>query len=74
MDIPAHHDCYDGPLLLYDERTYGFNDVPTGVPQYERPREDASGPTLDVLDRRYAQGEINREEYEEKKNAITRRN
>jgi putative membrane protein len=35
-------------------------------------REDASGPAVDVLDRRYAQGEINKEEYEEKKAAVTR--
>jgi putative membrane protein len=36
--------------------------------------EDASDPALDVLDRRYAQGEINKEEYKEKKRAITRHN
>ncbi len=29
--------------------------------------EDASDPTVDVLDRRYAQGEINKGEYNEKK-------
>jgi uncharacterized membrane protein len=36
--------------------------------------EDASGSSLDTLDRRYARGEINKDEYDEKKRAITRRN
>ncbi len=36
--------------------------------------EDASDPAVDVLDRRYAKGEINKEEYEEKKRIIDRAN
>lgn len=35
---------------------------------------DASGPALDALNKRYAQGEINKEEYEEKRSVITRHN
>jgi|MudIll2142460700_1097286.scaffolds.fasta_scaffold10673_5 uncharacterized membrane protein len=35
---------------------------------------DTSGSALHVLDRRYAQREISREEYEEKRSVITRHN
>jgi putative membrane protein len=36
--------------------------------------EDASDPALDTLNKRYARGEINKEEYEEKKRVITDHN
>jgi hypothetical protein len=32
VDIPDYHDRHDRSLLLHDERTYGFNDVPARVP------------------------------------------
>lgn len=35
---------------------------------------DASESALDVLDKRFARGEIGKEEYEEKRSVITRRN
>lgn len=34
-------------------------------------RMETSGSAMDLLDRRYALGEINKEEYEEKKRALT---
>ncbi|HSG11302.1 MAG TPA: SHOCT domain-containing protein [Gammaproteobacteria bacterium] len=37
------------------------------------PGGDASGSALNILDKRYASGEIDRQEYEEKKAAITTR-
>lgn len=36
--------------------------------------EEVSDPAMDILNKRYARGEINREEYEEKKRVITGRN
>jgi uncharacterized membrane protein len=35
---------------------------------------DASDSALDILDKRYVRGELNKEEYEEKKKAVTRQN
>jgi uncharacterized membrane protein len=35
---------------------------------------DASDSALNILNKRYAQGEINEEEYEEKRSVITRHN
>jgi len=38
----------------------------------ERSAENSSGSALDILDRRYARGEIDEQEYERKRSAITR--
>lgn len=40
----------------------------------DRHSGDASDSALDALNKRYAQGEINKEEYKEKKSAISRHN
>ncbi len=43
-------------------------------PGFRKPgnhREDASDSPLDILNKRYARGEVNKEEYEEKKRVIT---
>ncbi len=45
---------------------YLFRD---GIPNYHTTRTSDSA--LDILKRRYASGEINREEYEEKKKALS---
>lgn len=37
-----------------------------------RPGGDTAGSAMNILDRRYVQGEINKEEYEEKKEGIGR--
>lgn len=44
----------------------------SGSRDAEGDRIDASDSAMDILDKRYALGEINKEEYEEKRNAITR--
>ena len=40
----------------------------------EGDRIDGSDSAMEILDKRYALGEINKEEYEEKRNAIRRHN
>ena len=51
---------YDDPVLSHDEETKGL-DEQTDVPDSAR----------DILDRRYAAGEINKDEYEEKKRTLS---
>jgi len=46
----------------------------SGSRDAEGDRIDASDSAMDILDKRYALGEINKEEYEEKKNALRRHN
>jgi hypothetical protein len=70
VDIPTRHDRYDGSLPLHDERTHGLDDV--RFRSSGSRDEDASDSALDILNKRYARGEINKEEYEEKKRVIGR--
>ena len=46
----------------------------SGSRDTESHRISASDSARDILDKRYALGEISKEEYEEKKNALTRHN
>lgn len=44
-----------------------------GTPREERRQITSSDSAMDVLDKRYALGEINKDEYEEKKRILTER-
>jgi uncharacterized membrane protein len=61
VDIPNRH---DRPLFFHDAGTYGLHDGLVHLPQSN------SDSAREILDKRYALGEISKEEYEEKRKDI----
>lgn len=59
---------YRGRYYGYASPGYGYGDSPVRSYGY---RDERSESALEILDKRYAKGEIDKQEYEEKRAAIT---
>jgi hypothetical protein len=66
------HDFDDSHLFFHDERRRGSMMSGFGSREKGRHHISISDSATEILDKRYASGEIDKEEYEEKKRTLTK--